>query len=84
MPHKESAKKRIKTSQKAQVQNRHYRTMMRTTVKKLRLITEKATAEVQYKKTSAILDRLVAKGIIHRNQAARKKSRLAKFVRTLA
>lgn len=84
MPHKKSAKKRIGTSQKAQLQNRHYRTMMRTTIKKLRTTTDKVTAELQYKKTSSILDRLVSKGIIHRNQAARKKSRLSKFIHSLA
>ncbi|MCL5019515.1 MAG: 30S ribosomal protein S20 [Patescibacteria group bacterium] len=84
MPHKKSAKKRIGTSQKAQLQNRHYRTMMRTTIKKLRTTTDKESAELQYKKTSSILDRLVSKGIIHRNQAARKKSRLSKFIHSLA
>lgn len=78
-----SAKKRIKTNQKARARNRVLRTKLRTTVKNVEL------AIVSGNKDQAIealnvankkIDSSVGKGIIHKNKAARDKSRLAKKV----
>jgi len=56
---------------------------MRTAIKKVLSATDKEEAQKQYTNTTALLDKLAAKGIIHKNKAANKKSRLAHFVNNL-
>ena len=79
-----SAKKRIITNEKARLRNRHNRSLMRNAMRKLLGIREKGPAEEQFKKVTSILDRLVLQGIVHRNKAAREKSRLAQMVNALS
>lgn len=83
MPQHKSAIKRMRTSERRRVYNRMNKSRMKTALKDLRSTTDKAAAEAKYKEVSAILDRLATKGIIHRNTAAHKKSKLAKFIHTL-
>lgn len=83
MPQHKSAEKRMRTSERRRAYNRMNKTRMKTALKDLRGTTDKTVAEEKYKKVSAILDRLATKGIIHRNTAAHKKSKLAKFIHTL-
>ncbi|MCF7809612.1 30S ribosomal protein S20 [bacterium] len=80
MAHHKSTKKRIKTNLKANLRNRQYRSKMRTAMRKVREATDVDTAHNDLQKTNALFDRLVVKGIIHRNTAARRKSRLHKAV----
>ena len=80
MAHHKSTKKRIKTNLKANLRNRQYRSKMRTAMRKVREASDIETAHTDLQKTNALFDRLVAKGIIHRNTAARRKSRLHKAV----
>jgi small subunit ribosomal protein S20 len=56
---------------------------MRTAVKRVRTAKEKEKALAELKKTVKLLDQLVAKGVIHRNNAANKKSSLTKLVNGL-
>jgi len=84
MAHHHSAFKRIRTSAKATARNRHYRSMMRTAIKKVRAATDKASAEQAYRQACSILDKLALRGIIHKNKAANAKSRLARRVNALA
>ena len=79
MAHHKSAKKRIKTNLKANVRNRQYRSRMRSVMR--RVVESKATDSLpsDLKAVTALQDRLVSKGIIHRNTAARRKSRLNKL-----
>jgi small subunit ribosomal protein S20 len=56
---------------------------MRTDIKRLRGVTEKAKAAAELKRTVKLLDQLAAKGVIHRNKAANLKSKLTRFVNTL-
>jgi small subunit ribosomal protein S20 len=73
-----SQKKRILTNEKARQSNQHFRSHMRTMIKKaLVALTAKdpSTATVVRDAVSAI-DRACTKGVIHRNAAARKKSEL--------
>ncbi len=84
MPHHLSAKKRLRTNAKAAARNKHYRSMMKTALKNVMSATEKKEAEEAYQKATSMLDTLVSKGIIHKNKAANKKSRLAKYVNSLA
>ena len=58
--------------------------MMKTALKNVMSATEKKEAEEAYQKATSMLDTLVSKGIIHKNKAANKKSRLAKYVNSLA
>jgi small subunit ribosomal protein S20 len=75
VPNIASAKKNMRKSRAATVRNRAQRSALRTALKKARA--PEATAEEQLAATS-LLDRAARKGLIHRNAAARKKSRLAK------
>ena len=80
MAHTASAKKRIRQAEKRRLRNKHYKSMMKTYIKKVRTATDPESAVAAYRQASSIIDKLVSKGIIHRNTAANKKSRLARFV----
>jgi len=78
MPNIKSAEKRVRQSEKRRVQNRIYRTAARTAVKKARTAIDTANPESEESVLKAIqaLDKAAAKGTIHANNAARRKSRL--------
>ena len=79
MANSKSARKRIRTAERNRVQNRVYRSSARTLVKRAELA---ITAGDQDAATTAVgqavrmLDRAHTKNVIHRNNAARRKSRL--------
>jgi small subunit ribosomal protein S20 len=79
--------KRNRQNEKRRVHNRVYRGSARTFVQKARVAVEGGDPEVA--KTATLvaistLDRAAQKGIIHRNNAARRKSRLMKHLAALA
>ncbi len=78
-----SAKRRNRLSETRRERNKAYKSRMRNVIRQLRETTEKTAATELLAKAGSILDRLVGKGIIHKNTAANKKSRLAKFVNQL-
>lgn len=80
MAHHKSAIKRIRTSHKANERNRHYRSMMRSAIRRVRETADSENKNENLHKACVILDRLVSKGVLHRNTAARRKSRLNKLV----
>jgi small subunit ribosomal protein S20 len=84
MAHHKSAIKRISINERNRLRNQHYKSMMKTHISKVRSAGNKEEAEASLKKTSSILDKLVAKGIIHKNKAANQKARLAKYVNSLS
>lgn len=75
MPRIASAKKNMRKSRSAAVRNRAQRATLRTALKRAQ-----APASTLAEKTEAVslLDRAARKGLIHRNTAARYKSRVAK------
>ncbi len=76
-----SAKQRIRNSARKAQHNRLHRSRSRTAVKKARLaLTAKdvPTAKEEIAKAISYLDKAAGKGVIHKNSAARKKSRLMK------
>ena len=76
-----SAIKRNRQNEKRRLHNRVFRGSTRTQIKKARLAIEngeKATATKEVNLAIIQLDRAAAKGIIHKNNAARRKSRLMK------
>ncbi len=78
--------KRIKTNQKATERNRAYKSELRTVVRAARAAIaagDKAVAEQKVQLASKKLDKAVSKGVIHKNQAANRKSKLAVKVAAL-
>jgi len=80
MPHHKSAAKRLKKSKVENAYNRHYRSMMKTALKKVKTSATKEDGEKNLIAAQSILDKLVIKGIIKKNNASNKKSRLSKFL----
>lgn len=80
MPNIKSVKKRVKTSEKKNVQNVAQRSALRTSIKKAKVAIEgNAENKAEAVKTASInLDKAASKGLIKKQTAARKKSRLAK------
>jgi small subunit ribosomal protein S20 len=79
MPNHNSAEKRMRQNEKRRQINRGNRGKLRTGIKKLRSALEEGNAgEVQtlLPETVSLLDKAVQKGVLHRNAAARYKSRL--------
>ena len=83
MAHHKSAIKRIQIAARNQARNRRYKTMLKNQITKVRSATDKKEAEALYIQTTSLLDKLVNKGIIHRNRAANQKSKLATHVNKL-
>jgi small subunit ribosomal protein S20 len=84
---KPSARKRARQTIKTRALNFSQRSAIRTAVKKVRAAVGKgdsANAKVLMVEAVPTLDSLARKGIIHRNKAARLKSRLARALKTLA
>ena len=78
MPNHKSAEKRVRQSERRRVVNRANRGRLRTAMKELRSTLEKSGKEAValLPKTISEIDKAVQKGVIHRNAAARQKSRL--------
>ena len=83
MAHHKSAKKRIKTSETRRLRNKADISKINTLVKKVHGSEKKADAETLLKEAVSFIDRTVSKGRIHKNNAARKKSKLTKYVNSL-
>ena len=83
MANTRSAEKRNRQDVKKNEHNRTQRSRMRTAIKKVTSETDPTKAVESLKETSALLDRLASRRLIHPNKAARKISQLAKQVKTL-
>lgn len=79
MANSKSALKRIRVAERKRLRNQPYRTAAKTTVRKAREAVaagdQPASAEA-IKAAISMLDRVASKGVIHKNNAARRKSRL--------
>ncbi len=78
-----SARRQARKSIKNRSRNKSYKSKMNTGIKKVRAAKGKDEAATALTKINKLLDQLAAKGIIHKNKAANKKSRLTKFVNTM-
>lgn len=78
MPNHKSAEKRVRQNEKRRNINRGHRSKLRTGIKKLRSAIEGDGTNVQelLPETVSLIDKAVQKGALHRNAAARYKSRL--------
>jgi len=84
MPQHQSAIKRVRQNKTRNERNRAQRSRLRTLVKNTLASTEKETALPIYTLAVAYLDKMVVRGIIHKNNAANKKSRLTKYINQLS
>ena len=78
--------KRIKTNEKARLRNKAVKSELKTYVRKVREAVaagDKEAAATALQAASRKLDKAVSKGVIHTNQAANRKSAIAKSVEAL-
>lgn len=86
MANHKSAEKRIRQTEKRTERNRFYRTRLKNIVKAVRTAVAEGnveTASSALKVANADLHKFVSKGFLHKNNAARRVSRLTKLVKTL-
>ena len=79
--------KRIKTNEKARLRNKSVKSSLKTAVRKFREAAEQGDAQqaAELQRAAARqLDKAVSKGVIHKNQAANRKSAIAKQAASLA
>lgn len=82
MPIIESAKKRVRTTEKKTAKNRKWKDRLKTAIKNMEKAVEagdKEAAAEQLKETKKVIDKAATRNLIHKNNAARKKSRLEKM-----
>jgi len=87
MANHKSAEKRVRQNIKRNAINRSNRNRVRTQIKKLRTALtahDKSVSGELLSPTVSLIDKAVNKGIIHKNTAARYKSRLTRHVSELA
>ena len=83
MPKLASSKKRMRQAEKIRLRNRGTRSSLRTSLKKILATNSKEEAESLINRTQSIIDKTARKGVIHRNAAARYKSRVRRHVAAL-
>lgn len=82
-----SAKKRARQAEQRRQHNQARRSMLRSSIKRVVKAVEagdKAQAEAAFKAAVPVIDRMATQGLIHKNKAARHKSRLNDHIRQLA
>lgn len=84
MPKIKSAKKAMRQARSRTVRNKAQRSELRTAVKRVRAAATAEAAGKAYAIAAQLLDRAARKGLIHKNNAARHKSRLAAMLKKLA
>jgi small subunit ribosomal protein S20 len=84
MANHKSALKRIRANEAKRLRNRYQHKTTRTFIKRLKSSTDKAEAQELLKTVTSMIDKLAKKNIIHRNNAANKKSKLTKLVNAIA
>ena len=85
MPNNPSAEKRMRQEQKRRLHNRSIKSLVKTQINKARqaINSEDENSEAAVRTAVSELDRAAKKGVIHRNNAARRKSRLMKQLNSI-
>lgn len=81
------AKKRARQAETHRARNAGQRTELRSRIKKVRAAIaakDKPAAQLAFREAASVIDRMVGKGLVHKNAAARYKSGLNRQLRTLA
>jgi len=82
-----SAKKRARQSEVHRMRNASQRSMLRSSIRKVLKAIEakdKAAAQAAYQSAEPVMDRYAHHGLIHKNKAARHKSRLTAHIKAIA
>jgi small subunit ribosomal protein S20 len=80
LPRIQSAKKRVEVAERNRQRNSAFKSAVRTAIKKVLTGADEAARAESLKAAFSVIDRAVLKGILHKNTAARYKSRIAKSV----
>ena len=83
MPKLASSKKRMRQAERARLRNKSTRSSLRTSLKKILETNSKEAAEALLNSTQSAIDKTAQKGVIHRNAAARYKSKVRRHVAAL-
>ena len=87
MANSAQARKRARQSVKQNMHNASLRSELRTAIKKVQKavsVGDKAAAQLIYKESISVIDRIADKKIVHKNKASRHKSRLSAQIKALA
>ena len=87
MANSAQARKRARQGEKRRVRNASQRSMARTYIKRVNAAIEAKNVEEAnnaFVEAVPVIDKMITKGILHKNQAARYKSRLNKKIKSLA
>jgi small subunit ribosomal protein S20 len=82
MPNIKQQKKRVRTAAEERLENLRYRSTIKTLAKRLATTAEegdKSAVEEEHRALVKLIDRAVARGALHRNAGARKKSQAARL-----
>ncbi|MGH8599487.1 MAG: 30S ribosomal protein S20 [Burkholderiales bacterium] len=82
-----SARKRARQNEQRRVHNSGLRSTLRTAVKRVKKAIaagDKSTAQAEFSEAASTIDRIADKRIIHKNKAARHKSRLSAAIKALS
>jgi small subunit ribosomal protein S20 len=87
LPNIKSAKKRVEVTKVKSAQNQAAKSVLKTSIRKAEASIAEGDpklADSTYKSVVKTIDQAVAKGILHKNTAARRKSKLAKSISSIA
>jgi len=85
MPNTPSAKKRLRQNESRRLQNRAARSSLRSQIRRVRDAVksgDSAAAQTEFRLAQKSIDQAASRNLIHRNAAARTKSRLVKLVKS--
>ena len=78
MPNIKSAEKRVSVTARQNLRNRMVKSNLKTNMKKLNAEVENGEKDAAVRKAYSAIDQACAKGIMHKNTAARRKAQIAK------
>jgi small subunit ribosomal protein S20 len=84
MPQHKSAEKQVRISKKANLRNRAGRSKLKTVIRAVIESKDKKIAQTALVEAVSLIDKSVGSGLIHKNNASNKKSRLYSYVNKLA
>jgi len=79
MSAKGSELKRVRQSRKANTRNKHYKSKMNSSIKQF-MASDKKDLDKKFPEVIKLIDQIASKGIIHKNKANNKKSKLSQFL----
>ena len=83
MSAKGSVLKRVRQAEKRRVRNKHYKSLLSSTTKRVLSEGEKEKALEELSSAFKVIDKIASKKVIHKKKASNKKSLLAKHVNSL-